>query len=598
MSQNLIWDLESIFPGGSQSPQLAAFIDALEADITAAEKVNLPGPLTEASQSTWIETFQRQYDLAARLWHVRSFVGCLVSQDVKDERALQTNARLDVFGSRLGTMATRLSAAAADQPDAAWQALMATPELSPVAFDLSEDRERARQKMPPDMEALAGELATDGYHAWNRLYSIVSGNKQVEFEEDGATKPMSLYQLQNKFNSDPDREVRRRAFETFETAWGELASVCAEALNHQAGYRLTLYRHRGWDSILQEPLQNNRFSLDTLEAMWDAIGRRGDKLLDYFAAKARLLGIDKLTWYDVDAPVGSLETTFSFEEAGDFIVNNFKNFNGEIAEFCRMAINKRWIEAEDRPGKRAGGYCTGLPLLGESRIFMTFDGSYGSMSTMAHELGHAYHGWVMRDLPIGARGYTMSLAETASTFNQSVVTDASLKAADDDQTRLSLLNEKLNEATAFLMNIRARFDFERTFFAERAKKHLSVDELSALMVAAQKTAFHDGLAEDGYHPLFWASKLHFYITRAPFYNFPYTFGYLFSNGVYQRALDEGPGFKERYVALLRDTGSMPTENLVQTHLGVDLTRADFWESAVDRVLDNVDDFVALADKLA
>jgi oligoendopeptidase F len=204
----------------------------------------------------------------------------------------------------------------------------------------------------------------------------------------------------------------------------------------------------------------------------------------------------------------------------------------------------------------------------------------------------------MRDLPIGARGYTMGLAETASTFNELAVTDASLRLAESDQERLSLLNEKLNEAVAFLMNIRARFDFERSFFAERAKKHLGVDELSALMVAAQKTAYHDGLAEDGYHPLFWASKLHFYITRAPFYNFPYTFGYLFSNGVYQRALAEGPSFNARYVTLLRDTGSMNTEYLAHLHLGVDLTKPDFWESAIERVLADVDDFVALADKVA
>jgi oligoendopeptidase F len=276
------------------------------------------------------------------------------------------------------------------------------------------------------------------------------------------------------------------------------------------------------------------------------------------------------------------------------VVDNIHSVNPDIAAYCRMAIDKGWIEAEDRPGKRAGAFCTGLPVTQESRIFMTYNGSYNGMLTLAHELGHGYHGWVMRDLPYAARWYTMSLAETASTFNEAVVRNASYQTSSSDQERLSILATKLNDATAFLMNIRARYDFEREFFKQRRKQQLSVDELNDLMLSAQQTAYKDGLVQ--YHPLFWASKLHFYITRAPFYNFPYTFGFLFSNGVYAQAEAEGPSFRDRYVALLRDTGSMKTEDLAWTHLGVDLTKPVFWETAVDRVLADVDEFVALAEK--
>lgn len=598
MAGNLNWDLETIFSGGSQSAELAAFIDHLQADITQVEATSLPPTLTDETQLAWIEAIQHHYDLAARLWQVNSFVGCLVSQNVKDETALKIQARLDALQSRLSSLSTRLAAASAEQPDDAWNELVKTAELSPVAFNLNERRDEARRKMRAEMEALAGELATDGYHAWSRLYNITVGTKQIDFELNGQPRPMSLYQLQNTFEGHPDRDVRRSAFNAFEAGWSELAQICAQALNYQAGFRLTLYRHRGWNSVLQEPLYNNRISQQTLEAMWDVIAQRSDKLRDYFAAKARLLGVDQLTWYDAEAPVGRQTQTFTYAGAGDFIVDNFRRFNPAIADFCRMAIDRRWIEAEDRPNKRAGGYCTTLPLMGESRIFMTFDGSYGSMATLAHELGHAYHGWAMRDLPIGARYYTASVAETASTFNQLVVIDASLKVAENDAERLGLLNQKLVDATTFLMNIRARFEFERAFFERRATGHLSVDELSALMLSAQKTAYHDGLAEDGYHPLFWASKLHFYLTRSPFYNFPYTFGYLFSNGVYEQALAEGPAFSKQYVALLRDTGSMDTETLARTHLGLDLTQPDFWEVAVNRVLADVDDFAALANNVS
>jgi oligoendopeptidase F len=278
------------------------------------------------------------------------------------------------------------------------------------------------------------------------------------------------------------------------------------------------------------------------------------------------------------------------------VVDNLRQFNPNIADFSRMAIDNRWVEAEDRPGKRAGAFCTSFPLNKESRIFMTFTGSVNGLLTLAHELGHAYHSWVMRDLPTGARRYTMSVAETASTFNETIVRNAVYRSATTDSDRLSLLAAKLDDAVGYMMDIRSRFDFEMAFFRERAKTALSVEELSVLMEQAQRTAFKDGLGQ--YHPLFWASKLHFYYTSAPFYNFPYTFGFLFSNGVFAQAEAEGSAFTDRYIALLRDTGSMTTEQLAKEHLGVDLTRPDFWETAVERVLADVDEFVALAARTA
>ena len=592
MTLDMTWDLESIFAGGSASPALAEFLDALTVDLTGLASTAWPSPLTGKVQPGWIESIQALYDLQARLSQASSFVGCLVSQNVKDDLALQLMARVDELRSQLDTLWTRFSAIAARQPDAAWQKLTNTAPLNGVSFHLNEQREIARQKMGPELETLANELATNGYHAWDRLYGVVSGDKAVTW----AGQTISLGQLQNKFVDDPDRSVREQAFDLYEAAWTDLAKVCAEALNQQAGFRLTLYKHRGWDSVLHEPLLNNRLTQDSLEAMWAVIDAKSVKLLDYFAAKAKLYGTQKLSWFDIVAPVGEMTKTLSYEAATDFVVEKFRSFSAELADFARMAIDRRWIEAEDRPGKRAGGYCTGYPLSKETRIFMTFNNSYNSMLTLAHELGHSYHGWVMRDLPFGSQFYTMGVAETASTFNELVVREATYNATTDDRERLSLLGTKLNDAANFLMNIRARFDFELAFFAQRAKKHLSVDDLSELMIVAQKAAFKDGL--DRYHPLFWASKLHFYITQAPFYNFPYTFGYLFSNGVYAQALAEGPAFHNRYVALLRDTGSMTTEDLARTHLGADLTRPEFWESAVDRVLADVDEFTALVEKMS
>jgi oligoendopeptidase F len=592
MTTNQTWALNSIFPGGSDSQELNEFLTRLNSDFDAMEAAEMPGSLTDEAKAAWVSSIQALYDAGERLGQAGSFIACLTAQDVSDDNALQLESDIDRLSARLGTLWTKYRAAFAAQPDDAWQALLSQPPLQAVAFHLNEERDKARERMPVQMEALATELAADGYHAWDRLYGMISGQQQVEFQD----KPMSLGQLVYKMFDDPDRSVRQAAFELYEQTWANIAKPCAIALNNQAGFRLTLYRYRGWDSILKEPLANDRMTADTLNSMWAVIDARSEKLLDYFGAKARLLDIDRLSWFDVYAPVGSTTQTFSYDEGANFVVDNLRQFNPEIADFSRMAIDNRWIEAEDRPGKRAGGFCTGFPLNKESRIFMTFTGSVNGLLTLAHELGHAYHGSVMWDLPTGARRYTMSVAETASTFNETIVRNAIYHSATTDSDRLSILGAKLDDAIGYFMDIRSRFDFEMAFFTERKKRALSVDELSTLMEKMQRTAFKDGLAQ--YHPLFWASKLHFYMTSAPFYNFPYTFGFLFSNGVFAQAEAEGSAFIDRYVALLRDTGSMTTEQLAHKHLGVDLTKPEFWETAVDRVLVDVDEFVELAARTA
>jgi oligoendopeptidase F len=264
-----------------------------------------------------------------------------------------------------------------------------------------------------------------------------------------------------------------------------------------------------------------------------------------------------------------------------------------MAAFSVQAFERSWIEAEDRAGKRPGGFCASFPVAGETRIFMTFGGTANNVATLAHELGHGYHQHVMTDMPALAQGYAMNVAETASTLAEMIVADAAVKKASSDEERIILLEDKIQRAIAFFMNIHSRFIFETNFYEERRQGLVSVERLNELMVSAQKQAFKDSLSS--YHPHFWAAKLHFYATDVPFYNFPYTFGYLFSAGIYAKALDEGASFEDEYVSLLRDTGSMTVEDLAQKHLGVDLTKPDFWQSAVDMAIEDVKQFMALTD---
>jgi oligoendopeptidase F len=592
------WDLESIFPGGSASVEFEDFRKAIVADLEEAGKAlsDLPRTLDDKTQSAWVDFFLLMQEIMKRIDHASGFAGCLTAQDVTDEKARVIEDEITSLEAVWQTIMTGIEEFAVAVDDNAWNGLIGNEKLAGVTFFWNELRQNARRKMEPKLEKLATELAVNGYHAWNRLYTKIAGDLKTEFIEDEKTDILSMGQLANKFGS-PDRSIRRQAFEKLEDSWRSVDSMAAMALNSQAGYRLSIYKNRLWESPLFEPLLLGRLKKETIDAMWNAVARGAERMADYINAKKKFLGIDDFRWYDQIAPVGEVSKSYSYDEACDFVVRHLSSFSKDIGDFARMAIDGRWIEAEDRSGKAAGGFCTGLDVKKETRIFMTFSGNYDEMMTLAHELGHSYHNWVLRDLDYFSGQYPMNLAETASTFNELLVTDAALAETEGKREKLTLLNNKIQEGFIMFCNIRCRFLFDTWFYQERKKGTVPKERLNELMVKAQKTAFGDILSDDGYHPLFWASKLHFFETEMPFYNFPYTFGYLFAGGIYDQAKNEGPAFAGKYKALLADTGSMTTEEVAKKHLGVDLTAEKFWNDAVDRVLTDIDPFVRLAEEL-
>lgn len=580
---NQTWDLDSIFTGGSSSPDLLAYLDTVEAELAALR--GDVGTLT-ADPEAWAAFLSRVETAMQKLGEAGSYVYCLMSQDVRDKQAVVLFGRIQEGVAAMQGIESLIEGRIKALSDAEWKALVEHPKLQAVAFVLNERRQRAAERMETERELLATDLAVSGYHAYETLYSTIVGRITVPFEG----KELSVGQAYNRFQ-DPDRGVRKELFQKWEEAWGNEAELIAHALNHLAGFRLNLYKHRSWESVLKEPLEMNRMRRETLEAMWAAVGTGKATLRRFLDRKAKLLGLERLAWYDVEAPVNDAHRKVTYDEAAAFVEQQFRLFSPNMADFAANAFRRRWIEVEDRPHKAPGGYCTSFPVSKESRIFMTFSGDAGGVSTIAHELGHAYHSSLMFGLPVLVQDYAMNVAETASTFAELIVASAAIRAAASREEKIALLNNRLSDAVAFLMNIHARFLFETRFYDRRAKGLLSVGELNELMEGAQREAYSDGLAV--YHPLFWASKGHFYATAQPFYNYPYTFGYLFSAGIYARALEEGPTFEARYADLLRDTGRMTVEELARRHLGEDLTRPDFWERAVSVAVGDVEEFLQL-----
>jgi len=602
MTENNIqmqWDMESIFSGGSSSEELKNKMDTIQIDIrelgVVVEKL---GSLSRSEKLNMLRnTMAKAQEIYSGISQVASFVGCLEAQDVTDEKATAINSRTTSYYADIESILTDVDTQLVNLSDSEWNDCIESPEIKPVSFYWGERRTIAKLKMSPELEQINMKLAVDGYHGWSRLYDNTAGGLKVEFDDGKEKSSMSLGQLNAKFSS-PNRDIRKQAFEKLDGAWESVETVTAMTLNSLAGYRLSLYEKRGWDSPHFEPFLIGRMSQESLEAMWRAVDTGLSRLDDYVIAKKKILGIDNFRWYDQMAPVGNVNRTFTYDEAGEFIVEHLSKLSAPLGEFARMAIDRRWIEAEDRPGKRGGGFCTTLPQSKETRIFMTFNGTYSDVMTLAHELGHSYHAWVLRDYDYFANDYTMTLAETASNFNELLVTDAAYKMLSTDEEKLWMLDLKLQEALIHFCNIRCRFIFETNFYEERKAGTVSRERLGELMRDAQKTSFGKMLSEDGFHSRFWASKAHFYITEYPFYNFPYTVGFLLAEGIYDYSQKADGSFAGKYSDLLCDTGVMSTEDVIKKHLNKDLTSDEFWTTAVNRVLAPVSDFKNLANKVS
>lgn len=594
------WDLETIFAGGTQSEEVQTKLSAVKEDIVVyADQLKAWNYDPANGASTLAELLKQQEVIGKGLGQVGTFINMWRDAFMDDVHASVVKGQVMELGSEIQQLSTIFTKKLVAISDENWEKLLQADTLREISFALNEIREEGKRLLSEDEEKLIAKLNKDGLAAWSDLYNTVGSTMTVPFtDKDGDTTDLSIGQAMNKMYADPDPQVRADLFDSWEKTWSTNGPIFADILNHLAGYRLTLQEVHGRTGHLEEPLEYNRMSEETLSAMWSAVDAQKQTFIDYLGQKADLFGVEKLGWQDVAAPVAVGETKptrFTYDEACDFIIENFASFGPKLTAFTKHALENRWVEAEDRSNKRPGGYCTSLPEFKESRIFMTFTGSPSDTSTLAHELGHAFHSHVMKDLPELNQGYAMNVAETASTFAETIIADATVKNAASDEEKISLLANKLEGATAMFLNIRARFIFEDKFYTERANGIVSETRLNELMVEAQKEAFGDSLSS--YHPHFWAAKLHFFIDSVPFYNFPYTFGYLFSLGIYAEYLKQPEGFEEKYIALLQDTGSMKVEDLAKKHLDVDITKEDFWAAGIALVAKDVEEFVELTDAL-
>lgn len=460
--------------------------------------------------------------------------------------------------------------------------------LQKHAFMLRRSQAQAVHAIDATLEPWLLKMSLSGSDAFSQLRDKLDATHLVDFR--GEMIPLSAARAKAY---DPDPAVRKDAYEAELKSYEKIALPMSYCLNSIKAEAETLRQAKHFDSVLDMTLFDSNMDRETLDAMWTAIKEYLPDFRRYLKAKAKLLGHpDGLPFYDLFAPMGGDGKTYTIEEAKQILMDAFARFNPEMAAFIENAFDNRWIDMYPRPGKSGGAFCAGIHSLKVSRILTNFAGSFSDISTLAHELGHAWHNHCLKDLPVLMAEYPMPLAETASIFNETMLTHQALQSAPADMA-FALLESELMEATQTVVDIYSRYLFETEVIETRKDHTMSVDELKDTMLRAQEAAYGDGLSKDARHPLMWACKSHYYSANMGFYNFPYAFGLLFGKGVFKQYLQKGSAFVPEYNKLLSICGSDTIVN-VAASAGIDVRNADFWRDSLSVVRDTVDQFEALA----
>ncbi|HZO91111.1 MAG TPA: M3 family oligoendopeptidase [Chthonomonadaceae bacterium] len=587
------WDMTPIFPG-LESPEFAqgfrATIESIGELVALFDSAGIgqraPAPLDAEAIQTFETVIQRYNAVLEQVRTVAVYIQCFVSTNSRNDVAQARMSELEQHRVRLQQLATRFTA---------WigsldvEALIARSESARAhAFALRKAWQRAAHLMSPAEEALAVELNLTGSTAWEKLYDNFTSRLTVPFERDGKVEHLPMSQIRN-LAFEADRDVRRRAYEAELGAWEQAALPIAAALNSIKGETNLLAQRRAWETPLDAALFNNSLDRQTLEAMLEAARESFPDFRRYLHTKACFLGLPRLAWYDLFAPIGAQGAEWRYQDAIAFVTENFGAYSDRLRRFAERAFRENWIDAEPRAGKVGGAYCTGIRP-GESRILSNYNYAFGGVTTLAHELGHAYHNLNLAQRTPLQRSTPMPLAETASIFCETIIMQAALQQADT-QGQIEILEEFLQGACQVVVDITSRFLFEGNVFAARRQRELSVEEFNRLMLEAQRDTYGDGLDPEALHKFMWAAKPHYY--GSAFYNYPYMFGLLFGLGLYARYQEDPEGFKASYDDLLSSTGMADAATLAG-QFGIEIRTPDFWRSSLDIVRGFIDRFAALA----
>ena len=571
------WTLEDLYPS-FESQEFKQDVEAYKALKGKFESLTLEDSIEGITQV--VKLLEESTVLTGRLYN---YIHLTLATDTTHETATQVEVQLAGVSADLQATYAKVSKFLGTiQTD-----ITTDPFLAEYRYYFEEAKKDATHLLSDELEEVLAKMSISGGKAWSQLFDFMWSSAQGEYKGEVVT----LSEIRGKAY-DSDAEVRKSAYEAELKMYDAIKEPIAFSLNHIKKEVLTTSQLRGFESPLAHTLEASRMSRETLDALLEAIREYLPNFRKYLRHKAALLGHENgLPFYDLFAPVGNSSRTFTVEESKDYLIENFKTFSADLAEMTVEFFDKLYIDFYPRKGKVGGAFCANLPMIKQSRVLTNFTGSLSDVVTLAHELGHAYHGLHIENHRPLNQDYSMPVAETASTFNENIIMNTAIKEASDEE-KIALIESQLQDTTQIIVDIYSRYLFESAVFENREQSFMFSKDLEEMMLSAQKEAYGDGLDQSYLHPYMWACKPHYYSTGLSFYNFPYAFGGLFSKGLYAIYQEQPEGFVEKYQELLRATTVSSVEDTAKV-LGVDVSTPEFWKKALAEVAESIEAFIAL-----
>ena len=571
------WTLEDLYPS-FESQEFKQDVEAYKALKGKFESLTLEDSIEGITQV--VKLLEESTVLTGRLYN---YIHLTLATDTTHETATQVEVQLAGVSADLQATYAKVSKFLGTiQTD-----ITTDPFLAEYRYYFEEAKKDATHLLSDELEEVLAKMSISGGKAWSQLFDFMWSSAQGEYKGEVVT----LSEIRGKAY-DSDAEVRKSAYEAELKMYDAIKEPIAFSLNHIKKEVLTTSQLRGFESPLAHTLEASRMSRETLDALLEAIREYLPNFRKYLRHKAALLGHENgLPFYDLFAPVGNSSRTFTVEESKDYLIENFKTFSADLAEMTEEFFDKHYIDFYPRKGKVGGAFCANLPMIKQSRVLTNFTGSLSDVVTLAHELGHAYHGLHIENHRPLNQDYSMPVAETASTFNENIIMNTAIKEASDEE-KIALIESQLQDTTQIIVDIYSRYLFETAVFENREQSFMFSKDLEEMMLSAQKEAYGDGLDQSYLHPYMWACKPHYYSTGLSFYNFPYAFGGLFSKGLYAIYQEQPEGFVEKYQELLRATTVSSVEDTAKV-LGVDVSTQEFWKKALAEVAESIEAFIAL-----
>lgn len=580
------WDLNPLF-SGFDSPFLVQELETLPKELDQLlQDINAVDLTVESGSFDLLSVLMTLNQLNDRIERVYNYASLIYSVDTSDMDAARMLENIEKFLPTLHLVSATLQKQL-KTVESIESLIQKTPALSNFKFVLEDALTSSKYLLSPEEELLLAELKNTGSSAWTKLQSQIVSNLTGSFRGEEQT----ITVLRSKaYDNDPS--VRKEAFEAELLAYKKKDAESCACLNAIKGEVILESKKRGYTSPLHKTLVDSRMDAETLDAMMTAIQEYLPYFRQYLEKKATLLGHKNgLPFYDLFAPIGEVDMRYTYEEACNFIVDQFSSFSKELGAFAKKAIDQQWIDVYPREGKVAGAFCANLHSIKESRFMTNFTGSFNDLSTLAHELGHGYHGDCLKDALSLNSDYPMPLAETASIFCETIVFNAALEQASPEE-KLVILENSLMGSTQVIVDIYSRYLFETELFARRENASLSVDELKQAMTDAQVKAYGKGLDPETLHPYMWMCKPHYYSAGSNFYNFPYAFGLLFAKGLYAQYQKDQSGFVKKYDELLLATGCNTITDVLRI-IGIDSHKPDFFRASLELIKEEIEQFIGM-----